>query len=94
VSGGLRVDNNSAFGDQFKWSAYPKVSASWVVNEEPFWHYNFINTLRLRVAYGESGRAPAAFTALRTYSPVQGPAGTNAFTAGSFGNENLKPEQG
>jgi TonB-linked SusC/RagA family outer membrane protein len=94
VTAGLRIDNNSAFGDKFKLSAYPKVSASWVVNEEPFWHYTAINTLRLRAAYGESGRAPAAFTALRTYSPVQGPAGTNAFTAGSFGNDKLKPEQG
>ena len=94
LTGALRIDNNSAFGEKFKLITYPKVSASWVVNEEPFWHIGFINTLKLRAAYGESGRAPAAFTALRTYSPVQGPGGTNAFTAGSFGNLNLKPERG
>ena len=94
LTGALRIDNNSAFGEKFKLITYPKVSASWVVNEEPFWHVGFVNTLKLRAAYGESGRAPAAFTALRTYSPVQGPNGTNAFTAGSFGNLNLKPERG
>ena len=94
LTGALRIDNNSAFGEKFKLITYPKVSASWVVNEEPFWHIGFINTLKLRAAYGESGRAPAAFTALRTYAPVQGPGGTNAFTAGSYGNLNLKPERG
>ncbi len=94
LTGALRIDNNSAFGEKFKLITYPKVSASWVVNEEPFFHVGFINTLKLRAAYGESGRAPAAFTALRTYSPVQGPNGTNAFTAGSFGNLDLKPERG
>lgn len=94
LTGALRIDNNSAFGEKFKLITYPKVSVSWVVNEEPFWHVGFINTLKLRAAYGESGRAPAVFTALRTYTPVQGPGGTNAFTAGSFGNVDLQPERG
>lgn len=94
LTGAVRVDNNSAFGDQFKWITYPKLSASWIVNEEPFWHVGFVNSLKLRAAYGESGRAPLAFTALRAYLPVQGPLGTNAFTAGSFGNPDLKPERG
>ena len=94
LTGALRIDNNSAFGENFKWITYPKVSASWVVNEEPFWHSSFINTLHVRAAYGESGRAPAVFSALRTYLPIQGPLGTNAITAGAFGNADLKPERG
>lgn len=94
LTAALRVDNNSAFGKDFRWIAYPKASASWVVSDEPFWHLGFINSLRLRAAFGESGRAPGVFSALRTYLPVQGPGGTNAFTAGSFGNANLKPERG
>jgi TonB-linked SusC/RagA family outer membrane protein len=94
ITGALRVDNNSAFGDQFKWVTYPKVSASWVVSEEPFWHVSVINTLKLRAAYGESGRQPAAFSALRTYIPVPGPNGTNAVTPGAAGNSRLKPERG
>jgi TonB-linked SusC/RagA family outer membrane protein len=94
LTGALRVDNNSAFGDQFKWITYPKLSASWIVSEEPFWNVHFVNSLKLRAAYGESGRAPLAFSALRAYLPVQGPGGSNAFTAGSYGNPNLKPERG
>jgi TonB-linked SusC/RagA family outer membrane protein len=95
LTGAIRVDNNSAFGSGFKWVTYPKLSASWVVNEEPFWKTNrVIDALRVRASYGESGRQPAAFAALKTYSPVQGPGGTNAVTAGSIGNANLQPERG
>ncbi|MEO8880272.1 MAG: TonB-dependent receptor, partial [Gemmatimonadaceae bacterium] len=94
VTGAVRVDNNSAFGSQFKWITYPKLSASWIASEEPFWHVGFVNSLKLRAAYGESGRAPFAYSSLISYMPVQGPGGTNAFTAGSIGNPNLKPERG
>ena len=95
LTGGLRVDNNSAFGEDFKWVTYPKVSASWVLNEEPFWKWaGTVNTFRLRGAYGESGRQPATFAALRTFTPVPGPGGTSGVTPGSLGNANLRPERG
>ena len=95
LTGALRVDNNSAFGDKLKWVTYPKVSASWVVSEEPFWRTNSVVTsMRLRAAYGQSGRQPATFSALRTYSPTQGPASSNAVTPNSKGNAELKPERG
>ncbi len=95
LTAALRVDNNSAFGEDFKWVTYPKLSASWVANEEPFWPANsYVNSLKLRAAYGESGRQPQAFTALRTYSPAQGPGGVSAVTPNSIGNPNLKPERG
>ena len=95
VTGALRVDNNSAFGDKFKFVTYPKVSAAWVVNEEPFFRENrVLNALKLRAAYGESGRQPVAFSALRTFSPAQGPGGTSAVTPNSIGNEDLRPERG
>jgi len=95
LTGALRVDNNSAFGEQFKWVTYPKVGASWVVNEEPFWRWtSTIPTLRLRAAYGESGRQPQAFSALRTFTPVTGANGASGVTPGTIGNPDLKPERG
>ncbi|MGQ0648952.1 MAG: SusC/RagA family TonB-linked outer membrane protein [Gemmatimonadaceae bacterium] len=95
LTAALRVDNNSAFGDDFKWITYPKVSASWVVNEEPFFTLdNVVQTLRLRAAYGESGRQPNAFAALRTFTPITGPGGATAVTPGSLGNPELRPEVG
>ena len=95
LTGAVRVDNNSAFGEQLKWVTYPKVSASWVISEEPWWRWaGVVNTLRLRTSYGESGRQPATFSALRTFLPVQGPGGSNAVTPGSIGNADLRPERG
>jgi TonB-linked SusC/RagA family outer membrane protein len=95
VTAALRVDNNSAFGEDLKWVTYPKFDASWVVSEESFWPWkSVLPSFRVRGAYGESGRAPQTFSALRTFSPVQGPGGTNAVTPGSIGNPDLKPERG
>ncbi|HMI46020.1 MAG TPA: TonB-dependent receptor, partial [Gemmatimonadaceae bacterium] len=90
VTGAVRVDNNSAFGEQFKWVTYPKVSLAWVLSEEPFFPQSqFLNTLKVRAAYGESGRQPTAFSALRTFSASGG-----FVTPGTVGNTNLKPERG
>jgi TonB-linked SusC/RagA family outer membrane protein len=95
LTAALRVDNNSAFGEDFKWVAYPKADVSWVISEEPFWSArDVVNTLRLRAAYGESGRSPSSFSALRLFNPVQGPGGSNAVTPASQGNPDLKPERG
>jgi TonB-linked SusC/RagA family outer membrane protein len=88
----LRVDNNSAFGEDFKWVTYPKASASWIMSDESWWPLaGKVNTFRLRGAYGESGRQPNAFSALRTFTPITG---ANAITPGSIGNPDLKPERG
>jgi TonB-linked SusC/RagA family outer membrane protein len=96
LTAAVRVDNNSAFGEDFKWVTYPKADVSWVISEEPFWRGvgDVVNTLRLRAAYGESGRAPNSFSALRLFDPVQGPGGSSAITPASQGNPDLKPERG
>ena len=95
VTGGLRVDNNSAFGADFKWVTYPKVSGSWVLGEEDFFPWkDAVNVLRLRAAYGESGRQPNAFAALRTFAAATGPNGSSAVTPASLGNPDLRPERG
>jgi TonB-dependent SusC/RagA subfamily outer membrane receptor len=94
LTGAVRVDNNSAFGSNLSFVTYPKVSASWVVNEEPFWHFDAINTLRLRGAYGKSGKQPETFAALRTFKPVTINSGQGGVTPQFVGNPDLKPEQG
>ena len=92
LTAALRVDNNSAFGEDFKWVTYPKLSASWIVSDESWWPLaGTVNTFRLRSAYGESGRQPNAFSALRTFTPI---AGANGITPGNIGNPDLKPERG
>ena len=94
LTGAVRVDNNSAFGEDFDLATYPKVSASWVISEEPFWKLGAINTLKLRAAFGVSGLQPDVFTALRTFQPVTGTGDSPAVTPQLIGNPDLKPERG
>jgi TonB-dependent SusC/RagA subfamily outer membrane receptor len=93
LTGGLRADANSAFGSSFKTVRYPKVSASWVISDEPFWRASFINQLKLRGAWGESGLQPASFAAIRTYAPISGENDAPAGTPQSPGNPTLGPER-
>src|SRR6266566_1011321 len=94
LTGGLRADQHSTFSANFKRVWYPKASASWVISDEPFWKYPFVNQLRLRAAYGESGRAPPYNAAVRVYRPVTGPGDVSAVTPQNIGNPNLEPERG
>lgn len=97
LTGGLRGDKNSAFGLNFKEVYYPSTSLSWVLGEEPWFpKTNAFSSLRLRAAYGESGRQPDFRDAITFYTPVSiiGPSGEEAaFTPGGVGNSNLQPER-
>ena len=88
---GGRLDGNSAFGKDFGFQFYPKVSGSWVVSDEGFWKEN-LGTLKLRAAYGQAGRAPGAFAAVRTYSQV-GWGTATAVRPNNLGNPELGPER-
>jgi hypothetical protein len=91
LTGGLRVDGNSAFGQDLGLQAYPKVSGSWVVSDEAFWNEG-MGQLKLRGAWGQSGRAPGAFDAIRTFEPVSW-GGEPAFFPRNVGNPDLGPER-
>ena len=93
VTGGVRVDGNSAFGQSFGLQTYPKVSVSYVLSDESYWPAPFIETFKLRGALGESGKAPGAFDATRTWDPVPAEGGQSAFTPSQLGNPNLGPER-
>ena len=88
---GGRLDGNSAFGTDFGFQFYPKVSGSWVASDEPFWNPR-LGTLKLRGSFGSAGRAPTAFAAVRTYSQV-GWGTATAVRPGNVGNPNLGPER-
>ncbi|MBI4537912.1 MAG: SusC/RagA family TonB-linked outer membrane protein [Gemmatimonadetes bacterium] len=93
LTGAIRFDDNSAFGESFELVSYPKVSGSWVISEEPFWNVSFVDALRLRAAYGQSGLQPEAFAALRTFEPITGKGGQPAVTPQFVGNSELGPER-
>ncbi len=100
---GLRVDENSSFGENSEAFYLPKVGGSWVVSEEPFFSglSSMIGSLRLRAAWGQTGRSPGPGASLTTFAaaPVAITAGTATTVASGAvplnpGNDTLKPERG
>jgi TonB-linked SusC/RagA family outer membrane protein len=98
VTGGLNYEASSAFGHDQRWQLFPRLNASWSVNQEPFWANSFLSralsTLRLRAAYGETGgQPPSAYSIFDNYA-VASRAGKPALIPGSAaGNPELKPER-
>ena len=93
VTAALRGDDNSAFGQSFSAAYYPKLSASWVVSEEPGFKLPVIGDLRLRGALGAAGTQPGTFDAARLYDPTVGYQNQPGLIPFSFGNPQLKPER-
>jgi TonB-linked SusC/RagA family outer membrane protein len=97
VTAGLRVDDNSAFGANFDIIKYPKLSVSYFISDEPFFpKTSFVSTLRLRGAYGQSGRQPGATDAISSLTPVSSAvdgSSQSSITIGTIGVSGLKPER-
>ncbi|WP_293306856.1 SusC/RagA family TonB-linked outer membrane protein [Pedobacter sp. UBA5917] len=54
----IRREGSSRFGANNKWATFPAVSAGWNVTEEDFMKdIKFVNNLKLRVGYGETGNS-------------------------------------
>ncbi|MEP7345420.1 MAG: TonB-dependent receptor, partial [Gemmatimonadaceae bacterium] len=92
VAGGVRVDGNSAFGNNFNYQWYPKASVAYSVSQENFWPKSVVPTMKLRVAYGTSGQAPQQFAADRTFTPISAQNGQPAVSPNNLGDPNLGPE--
>jgi TonB-linked SusC/RagA family outer membrane protein len=95
LTAGVRGDDHSAFGRNFDFVVYPKLMGSWVVSEESFLEgVGFLNTLKLRAAWGQAGQQPSAFAAVRLYTPSTGQDATPTVTPDNIGNPDLEPEKG
>lgn len=93
---GVRVDYNTAFGDNVGWQFYPKVGLSYVMSEEPFMksliQKGIVSSLRLLANYGVAGNYPPAFEYQKTEN-VTSFNGKQAATFGKYGNPDLGPEK-
>src|SRR6185369_13059049 len=66
LNGAARGDQNTAFGTNIGWIWYPSVSGSWVASDESlFPKPRFLDLLRLRAAYGQSGLRPGPTDAIQ-----------------------------
>jgi len=93
----VRVDDNSAFGKDFSLVVYPKAQLSYVISDEDWFDYGFIDQLKLRGAWGQAGNPPDPFVADRTYTAgvtAVGDQVVNLLRPSSYGNPDLKAETG
>lgn len=97
LTAAVRSDQNSAFGTNFQRVFYPKGSVSYLISKEGWWRApSFVNALRLRYSYGQSGVQPGPRDALFFFN-----AGTASIAnadqptviQGALGNPDLRPER-
>ena len=93
VTGGVRWDGFSTFGEGFGLAAYPKISAAYTISEEDFFpQIGALDALKLRGAWGKSGSAPGAFDAVKIYEATQADEFIPAVIIANLGNPDLGPE--
>ena len=71
VQASVRKDGSSVFGKNKEWGYFPAASIAWRISEEDFIkNISFINDLKLRLSYGETGNAfgLGAYNAQRLYN--------------------------
>ncbi|MGH7502434.1 MAG: SusC/RagA family TonB-linked outer membrane protein [Longimicrobiales bacterium] len=104
VKAGLRRDQSSSFGAESKPFYSPSVGLSYVISEEPFFQDligflpdGAITELRLRAAYGVTGRQPNT-GARTTFNPSTNQISETAVTVGvrpdATGNPEIRAEKG
>lgn len=97
LTGALRMDGSSTFGEDERWQMYPKISGSWVVSEEPFFeNVSFVDQFRVRAALGYAGNQPPLGSAYARFSRWPGTININRaglVPSSQIGNPELKPER-
>jgi hypothetical protein len=88
---GLRVDGNSAFGDNYGFKRYPKADVAWVLSEYGFIP-SVVSSLKVRAAIGQAGKAPGAFDKFQTFTARSVLTGTPGVVPDNPGNADLRPE--
>ncbi|HEU4588171.1 MAG TPA: TonB-dependent receptor [Gemmatimonadales bacterium] len=99
LSTGLRLDGGNTYGSHISLATFPKVSASYLLSDEP-WFPDALKfafgTLRLRAAYGHAGVEPGIGDALRLFQQsrwwLDGQFTDNLLIS-TLGNTQLKPER-
>ena len=97
LTGGVNFEASSAFGEDSRWQSFPRVGASWVVGEEPFFAESMgsvFSSLRLRAAYGETGgQPPGAYFRFANFDNTSFAGRAGLVESTVRGNPALKPER-
>ncbi len=99
VTGAVRNDVSSSFGQENRWQYYPKVSGTYLLSEEDFWKKSGIGSVfsvfKLRASYGQSGNLTAinAYDRLTNYNAALLPNLPGISAPAQLGNATVKPER-
>jgi TonB-dependent SusC/RagA subfamily outer membrane receptor len=91
ITAGFRADRNTAFGVDFGWGYYPSIGVSYVVSDHDFWP-EWLGQFRLRAQYGQAGKPPGIYDAIKVWAPISAVAGAPAVTTSRVGDRGLGPE--
>ena len=93
---GLRVDGNSAFGEEVGLVAYPKAGLAYTLSDEPLVRRalprRWLSNLKLRASLGYAGNFPTPFANDRQVN-ANAYLGEIAYNFGNVGDPDLRPEK-
>ncbi len=99
ITGALRLDGSSVFGENERNQVYSKASGSYVLSSADYWSNSSVadwwDVLKFRIAYGESGNLTGIgpYARFNTYSSSTF-VGKSALSGSSvLANSNIKPER-
>lgn len=100
LTGALRLDASSTFGADERWQIYPKLSASYVISDEPWFAGSgpgrVFSSLRFRTALGYAGNQPSAANAYSRFDSYVKAVNDNrvgVVNSITLGNPSLRPER-
>ncbi|HEX6059731.1 MAG TPA: SusC/RagA family TonB-linked outer membrane protein [Gemmatimonadaceae bacterium] len=97
VTAGVNMDASSAFGPDEREQFFPRASASYVLHDEPAFQDaapDWLSTLRLRAAYGETGgQPPGIYSRFDNYVNVAYNTRAGLVASVTAGNPDLRPER-
>jgi len=98
ITGALRRDGMSRFGEDNKWGYFPSVSGGWLISDENFMAgVSAVNNLKLRVSYGVTGNNQipnyGAISLLGAANYVTGTNLSNGLKVSGLANSGLKWEK-
>lgn len=94
LSGSLRYDGSSRFGEEYRWGLFYSASAGWNLAREAFMQrFDVLDELMLRVSYGVTGNSSIDDFEALTLFGVGVPGGTNVTGNSYMGRAGLRPTQ-
>ncbi|WP_175634658.1 SusC/RagA family TonB-linked outer membrane protein [Pedobacter ghigonis] len=99
VTGAVRVDQSTVFGENNRTQFYPKANVSYVLSSADYWKNlgvsSWWNAFKLRAAYGESGNLTGigAYDRFNVYTPGAITSKTSLTSSSILANTGVKPER-